>query len=404
MTKDANTLTEHFKEHSDIPVVIPSDADNIPDTAFHFDFSEGVKNLMDYLEEIPEKAVIVDHKLSHMDLTENIEEATGFLTGDIDFFKFPIVTMAFSSFREAQLLMENDTDILSSLKNIGFDLAGVGIGVKAGGIAGAAIGSFIPVIGTIVFSVLGAFGGALFGRKITNKLKIMPLEKAMKDWEKSSKKLKRKITQTEKKYENQFDREKRREQDSLSKTAWEITNTVNEKIQNLRKWIAEREELSNKLKNGLLNNIPITIAAIEREKNLNWLEYFWPKKQTINYQRKMKSLKKFLTEQFKKDTFTDRGRLFQRFAEHGLCRNYIFSEIQKTEEDRLNRENNLIKEIIQYQEKLLNQRSKRMKKLSAKITEYVQEIRKELSLYLKEVQGCQSLVKREARKLGKNAA
>ena len=406
LTKDASsTLTEHFKEHPDIPVVMPSDADNIPETAFHFDPSEGVENLMDYLGETSEKAVIANHQLSHAELTENIEQTTDFLTGDIDLFKLPIVTAAFSGFREFNLLIENNTDILSALKNIGLDVAGTGVGMGAGGTAGAALGSIIfPGIGTVVGAIAGSVGGAFFGRNITNEIKTEPLKTAMEDWKKSTKKLKKKIKQTEKEYDDRFKQEKKREQNSLNKLSFEITNVIDEQVKNLRKWIAEKEKPSKSLKTNLLNNIPVTIASIKKEKKLSWTEYFWPKQKTINYQRKMKDIKKFLTEQFQKNTFTDRGQLFQRFSEWGLCREYIFSEIKKAEENRLKYEGSLIKGIVQYQDKLLNQRSESMKKLSDKIKEYVQEIRKELSPYIKEIQGCQNLVKREAKKLGKNVA
>ena len=405
LTKDASTLTEHFKEHSDIPVVIPSDADNIPETAFHFDPSEGVESLMDYLGKTPEKAVIVNHQLSHAELTENTESATDFLTEDIDFFNLPIFTVAFSSFREFNLLIENNTDILSSLKNIGLDVAGAGIGIGTGGTTGAVIGSVVfPGIGTAIGSCAGSTVGTFLVRKITNKIKSMPLKTTIEDWEKSSKKLKRKIKQTEKKYEDRFNQEKKREQNSLNKLSFEITNVIDEKIKNLRKWIAEREMPSNRLKNNLLNNIPVTIVSIKKEKNLSWIEYFWPKQKTINCQKKMKRIKKLLKEQFQKNTFKDRGQLFQRFAEQGLCREYIFSEIKKIEEDRLKHENNAIKEIMKHQKKMLDQRSKSIKRLSDKITEHIKEIRKELSPYIKEIQVCQNLVKKEAKKLGKDVA
>ena len=405
LTKDASTLTEHFKEHSDIPVVIPSDANNIPDTAFHFNPSEGMENLMDYLEKTPKKAVIVNNQLSHAELTENTEPATDFLTGDIDFFNLPIVTVAFSSFREFHLLRKNNTDTLSSLKNIGLDVAGVGIGMGVGGKTGAVIGSFIvPGIGTVIGAVAGSVGGALFGRNITKEIKTIALETAMEDWKKSAKKLKRKIKQAEQEYEDRFKQETKREQNDLNKLSHKITSAVDEKIKNIRKWVVEREKPSKSLKNNLLNNIPVTIVAIKKENNLSWIEYFWPKHKTINYKRKMKSIKKLLTEQLQKNTFIDRGQLFQKFAEQGVCRKYLLSEIQKTEEDRLEREGRLIKEIKQYQENLLNQRSKSMKRLSGKIIEYIQEIREELSPDLKKVQDCQNIVKKEAKKLGKNVA
>ena len=45
-----------------------------------------------------------------------------------------------------------------------------------------------------------------------------------------------------------------------------------------------------------------------------------------------------------------------------------------------------------------------MKRLSGKIIKYIQEINEELSPYFKKVQDCQNIVKKEAKKLGKNVA
>ena len=404
LIKDTGALTEHFKEHPGIPAVIPSDAENIPDTAFHFDPSEGVgmESLTDFLKETPENAVIANHQLSHADMTENTEQATDFLTGDIDFFKLPLITTAFSSFREFRLLKKNDTDILSSFKNIALDVTGSGIGIGAGAATGATIGSVIPGIGTAVGAVVGSLAGGFFGRIVTDGIKEIPLEEAMEDWKKSTKKLKRKIKQSEKKYENQFKEEKEREQNRLSELSCEIKNIIDEKTRNLRKWTAEKEKPSETLKADLLSNI-IDTTAFHKKENLHWTEYFWPKQKTINHQIKMKRIKKLLTEQFQKNTFTDRGRLFQKFAEHGLCREFILSEIQKTEEERLSRESDLIKEITVRQKQVLHERSHSIKKLADKIKDYAQEIRKELSPYIKETQSRQNLVKKEAKKLGRSA-
>ena len=55
---------------------------------------------------------------------------------------------------------------------------------------------------------------------------------------------------------------------------------------------------------------------------------------------------KLLTEQLQKNTFIDRGQLFQKFAEQGLCRKHILSEIQKVEKERLEHEDSLITEIM----------------------------------------------------------
>ena len=125
LVNNANNLTEHFKENPQIPVVIPSDADNIPETAFHFDPSEDVDHLFDYLKDNPENAVIVNESLSSADLTESVEEGTDFALGvdeGIPGFNFPVFTVAVSGWREINLLNKGHTDTVSAAKNASLDL------------------------------------------------------------------------------------------------------------------------------------------------------------------------------------------------------------------------------------------------------------------------------------------
>ena len=384
LTNNTNSLIEHFKNNPEIPVIIPSDADNIPETAFHFDPSDNIDSLFDYLKETPEKAVIVDNQLSNAELTESIEEGTDLLMGATEF-HLPFFTTAFTFSREIKLLKNKDTDIISALKNAGLDIAGM------------TVVNFIPIPGIHLI-------GYPLMREVTNKVKQIPLKNALKEYEKSAELLKKEILKAEKKYRHKFNQDKNNEQHNFNNIATEMKDTINKKIKNLRKSIIDREKVSDSLQYGLLKNIPDTIISIKKEIKLSWIEYFWPSKKTIIYKRQMKNIKQYFTEQFKNSNFLDRSNLFQQFAEKGLYRQYILSEIKRTEEDRKSRENTLVNYITQKQNVLLKQRSERMKQLSLKITEYAQKIREELSPYIKEIQNCQSLVKQEARKLGKKSA
>ena len=402
--EDTGALTEHFKEHADIPVVIPSDAENIPNTAFHFDPSAGLESLADFLKETPENAVIVDHQLSHAGLTSATEQATDFATGNIDA-TFPFITLAFSGFREFRLLRKNDTNILSSAKNIALDVTGTWGGMGAGAATGMTIGSAVfPGVGTAVGGAIGSVAGGLFGRTVANKIKEAPLKKAIETYKKSTRKLKRKTRQTEKKYESQFQLAKEQEQQKLKDLAYETKKSINEKTKELRKWTAEKEKPSKSLRAGLLNNVLSQLNLYRKEHNPNWMEWFWPKQETINRQIKINNIKKFIIEEFKKNKSKDRGQMFQKFAEQGLCRDFIFSEIQKIEEERLSRENNLIKEITKRHKQVLRKRSQSIKNLANKTKDYALKIREELSPCLKEVKSCQNHVKKEAKKLGRKAA
>lgn len=97
----------------------------------------------------------------------------------------PVVTIAISSFREYQLLTEDKTDYITSLKNIALDAAGAGVGAIAGAKGGAlAGGCFLGPLGAGIGALLGGIGGALAGRFATNKIKQIPLNNAIEAYEK----------------------------------------------------------------------------------------------------------------------------------------------------------------------------------------------------------------------------
>ena len=393
LVSDANNLVEHFKEHPEIPVVIPSDADNIPETAFHFDPSEGIDHLFDYLKDNPENAVIVNEQLSYIGIEENLEAGTDLALGvdeGIPGFNFPLITTAVSGWREINLLEKGDTDIESAIKNAGLDIAGVGVGAGIGATIGTAI---LPVIGTVV----GGFLGSMIGREVTNDIKLTPFKDAQKVWKKVVKEFKQEAQKSAVKYKQQFDQSQKIEQSNLDQKAFRIKNTINHDIKNLQKWTIEREKPSIKLRKDLLRNISDEVIHIQ----LNWIDYFWPTPQAIVYIRKLNAVKS-LKQQIESNPHVDRASLFEMCAKEGLCRSYIFSEIKRTEEDRKTRENQLTDSIREKQKTLLDQRLKSMKKLSSKVTKYTTQIRKELSPFVHKARDAQDCVQKEAQKLGRN--
>ena len=393
LVNDANNLLAHFKEHPEIPVVIPSDADSIPETAFHFDPSEGIDHLFDYLKDNPENAVIVNEQLSYIGIEENLEAGTDLALGvdeGIPGFNFPLITTAVSGWREINLLEKGDTDIESAIKNAGLDIAGVGVGAGIGMAIGTAI---LPGIGTAA----GGFLGSMIGREVTKDIKLIPFKDAQKVWKKAVKEFKQKAQKSAVKYKQQFNQSQKIEQSNLDQQALRIKDTINHDIRNLRKRTIEREKPSIKLRKDLLRNISNEVMHIQ----LNWIDYFWPSSQTIVYIRKLNAIKS-LRQQIESNPHVDRASLFEMCAKEGLCRSYILFEIERIEEGRKIHENQLIDNIKEKQKTLLDQRLKSMKKLSSKVTEYTTQIRKELLPYIHQVKNSQNYVQKEALKLGKD--
>lgn len=96
----------------------------------------------------------------------------------------PVVTIAISSFREFQLLTEDKTDYITSLKNIALDAVGTSVGAVAGAKGGAIVGGVIGgPLGAGIGALLGSIGGGIAGRFATNKIKQIPLNNAIEAYE-----------------------------------------------------------------------------------------------------------------------------------------------------------------------------------------------------------------------------
>ena len=110
---------------------------------------------------------------------------------DLDFSgHIPVMTIAISSFREFNLLMDNKTDAMTSLKNIGLDAAGAGGGGLVGAKAGALAGSFFGPLGTLLGGIVGGIGGAIGGRAMTNEIKQKPLKNAIEAYQSNANQMK----------------------------------------------------------------------------------------------------------------------------------------------------------------------------------------------------------------------
>lgn len=131
---------------------------------------------------------------------ESVDVAELTSTTDIDITgHVPVVTIALSSFREFQLLSDDKTDYITSLKNIALDAIGTGGGAAVGANVGALGGSILGPLGAVFGGVIGAIGGAIGGRAITNNIKTKPLKEAIAEYESRYSQMK---TETEKESRN----------------------------------------------------------------------------------------------------------------------------------------------------------------------------------------------------------
>jgi len=89
-------------------------------------------------------------------------------------FHFPFITLALAGYREAKLLLQERTTLERALKNVGLDVAGVGVGAFGGLKAGALAGAFLGPIGAAIGGLFGAVVGGVAGKLIATKIRHIP--------------------------------------------------------------------------------------------------------------------------------------------------------------------------------------------------------------------------------------
>lgn len=179
--KDAAAAAySHFGDYSDIPIVVPADAANIPADALHFDPSSGFEHAAlagsDHL-------VVVDQALSHADVLDQSTHALDVLGSPGPHIHFPWVTAAVSGIREARLLVKGHTDYTRAAKNVAVDTAAVGGGSAVGMKVGALVGSALGPVGAVVGGIAGGLLGAIGGRSAANAVKRAPMEAARAEYD-----------------------------------------------------------------------------------------------------------------------------------------------------------------------------------------------------------------------------
>lgn len=159
--ENLGALKDFVVAHPDVPVY----TDPHIAAAFHMDSVHGLSAL--------------DKDSIHVAAENTIDGLDG--TFDPGF-NFPVITMAFSSYREIKLLLNEKTTFDRALIHVGMDVAGVGVGAMAGGKLGALVGSIIPGPGTVVGGILGSILGGIAGKVSSTGVRRMPFHNARKEY------------------------------------------------------------------------------------------------------------------------------------------------------------------------------------------------------------------------------
>ena len=98
-------------------------------------------------------------------------------------FHFPVVTLAFSSYREIKLLIADKTTFERAAAHVGMDVVGVGAGTLAGVKAGAVIGAFFTPAGAAAGALVGGVIGGISGKLASTSMRHVPFRSAVADFE-----------------------------------------------------------------------------------------------------------------------------------------------------------------------------------------------------------------------------
>jgi hypothetical protein len=202
VTKDyASEGPSHLTDNPDIPIILNSDAANIPQDAVHVDLSQPFD-----VAKLDGHVVIVAEGFTLSGAEDALSDAFGPMAGNIHHVldvgdaataamqdaTFPVLGSAIrvvkSGIREGALLKHHG-DTGRVVKNVAADVAATGGGVAAGATIGHIIGGSIDVLtggltlgaGTVVGGMLGSALGGFVGGKAGRSIRLSPLKGARAD-------------------------------------------------------------------------------------------------------------------------------------------------------------------------------------------------------------------------------
>ncbi|KOY51696.1 hypothetical protein [Polaribacter dokdonensis] len=409
---DANSLSQHFNNYPDIPVIIPGDVANIPENAINVGSEAGVEELNKALIEGQENLIVVDPSISGEQIMSQTEQATDFLSGAVDVFEtyVPVITAGLSSFREIDLITKGHTSLLNASKNIGLDVAGTGGGGTTGAYGGAALGSLIfPGVGTVVGGLLGGIGGAILGRKASDSVKKRSFKKAFDNYSSALSSFNFKKNRAIKKTNSKIFEFKSAESRVVYKEKENAKKEIlllNDKIKSFRKkqFEVSKEELHDMCTVGI-REINIYIASIDLEKNKkNYLmAIFFPTAEDFSCNKAIKSLNEmkaklnnFLESKFKKNGV----ELIKVFSEYGLLKEETIKFLSERELERVKLEEEQRLKIEQLIKKVVKKRHIAITNISKFITEETKKTQDYIKSQTSDVLEKMELVNIEKMKLG----
>ena len=407
---DANSLSQHFNEYPDIPVIIPGDAANIPEDAINIGSEAGLEQLNQALSDGTENIIAVDPNLSGEAIMSHTEQATDFATGAVDAADvfFPYITAAMSTIREMKILGEGHTSISNSAKNIGLDVAGTATGAAIGGAIGAGIGTAImPGAGTVVGKWIGGAAGAYMGKRKSDEIKNQAFTEAFQDYTNQK---------------NKFEREKRsiliNTNASINKLKQDLTEDISSEKEKLKSELKEmvtkmksfrkdlhtlKPHLIESFKKSSLTDIQGLLDIIQstKSKTKKWKAIFFPTADDFAMDNIIESLENMKIKISSIDSYSINHKEFLNIiGELGLQQSSVLHLMAENELLRYKKEKEYQNKIDSINSYIVKKRHQAISRISKFITQETNKaqtsIKEKVKLVLEKIE----LVNIEKRKLG----
>ena len=281
---DANSLSGHFAKYPDIPAVVPSDAVHIPHDAIYLNHADSIDHFVNAYHQGLDHLVLVDPGFSNVDVAHQAGSTLDAASGNVDI-HWPWVTTVFSTVREIKLLDKNYTTLENSIKNIGLDVAGTGIGAAAGAKVGALAGSILGPVGSFFGAIGGAIGGAIIGRTGTNTIKYKDFNNLMARYETLRDSAPGKLEDIKTSTQNKIDSHVLEKQTVLRNYALELETKINEEKESAKKNVVDLSSLNiehfRQLKQRYFEEVNADINKLADEiKNIGLLQKIFPNRHT----------------------------------------------------------------------------------------------------------------------------
>ena len=421
--QNASNLSQHFARYPDIPVIIPGDAQNIPDGAIRFDVTDGIGSLQEVLSDGGDRLVLVSEDLSHADILSQVENSSGMLVGGENAvgadlteasMMIPIFTLIYSGTREAKLLKEKHTELTTSIKNVGLDVLGTGVGGVSGAKAGAFLGTTVfPGVGTVVGALLGGIGGAIGGRFLSNGIKEGALHQAVKELKQAKREMKTAINLESKRASVIWSARLRAQQGVVSKVAKQQQAHMAREITSLRRWRVDAERIPKEESLSLINSANEALHALRKRLERNrselglWDRWVWPSAKSVSIdlaldtiELSMQGLNRCLEETLRSGAI-DRGQLYEALSKTGVSKQKILQDLADVEYERQAREGKVLGLLSDLQVRVFDQRMYAMRALTQFFEEKIAEIRAAVKPKMEATVAKYEAARSEAAKLGR---